>query len=166
MNFLKSYLKKIGLFKEIVAKCGHETEIKGGVSAFGESGTFTIPKNDDGTFDYCLDCIRKMTIRCAWCGKPIFIGQPVTLYTPADENFQIPEHAVIYKENPLRLVGCLRWNCAQTGADRAGFWIPPGKVYRTLSPIEQCLVSAEEEKQEVIIVGDLHDLKEAMPIED
>jgi hypothetical protein len=49
-----------------------------------------------------------MTITCPWCGKPILIGDYVTLYTPSDPNFKIPEGAVVYSENPLQLVGCQR----------------------------------------------------------
>lgn len=104
-------------------KCGHLTEQNGPVSAFGHTTTTQMPRNEYGSVDYCLKCISEMAIKCAWCGNPIFIGDPVTLYTPL-ENFKIPEHAVINNEKPLQLVGCLRWNCADTGADCAGFWLP------------------------------------------
>jgi hypothetical protein len=104
-------------------KCGHHTEQYGSVSAFGHTITIQMSMNEYGSVDYCFDCISKMTIRCAWCGNPIFISDPVTLYTPYDD-FKIPEYAVINNEKPLQLVGCLRRNCADTGADRAGFWLP------------------------------------------
>ena len=62
-------------------------------------------------------------------------------------------------------MGCLRWECAQSGGDRAGFWIPPGKVHRVLSPVEQCLKNIiDEDGDGVVAVGNLHDPKEAMPI--
>ena len=97
--------------KNIIAKCGHKTKIKGKVSAFGESGVVTIPKNEDGTIDFCLKCIEEMTIRCAWCGKPIFVGQPVTLYSPispeecnGEKEFKMPDYAVIYQKKPLQFL--------------------------------------------------------------
>lgn len=104
-------------------KCGHRTKRSGSVSAFGCTINTKMRRNRDGSVDYCLDCIGKMAIQCAWCGDPIFIGDPITLYTPRGE-FKVPEHAVIYNNEPLQLVGCLSLNCAETGADRAGFWLP------------------------------------------
>ena len=98
-----------------------------------------------------------MAIRCAWCGKPIFIGDPVTLYSSAEKNFQIPEYAVRYSENPIKLVGCMRWDCAETGADRCGFWLPPGVVHRVLSPIEQMMATGT-----VVVVADVGDMREAI----
>ncbi|NTW30199.1 MAG: hypothetical protein HGA33_02895 [Candidatus Moranbacteria bacterium] len=97
-----------------------------------------------------------MAIRCAWCGKPIFIGDPVTLYSP-NEGFEIPEYAVRYSEDPLRLVGCLRWDCADSGIDRSGFWMPPGEVMRVMSPIEQVLATGT-----AAIVSDVNDMSEAI----
>jgi len=92
----------------------------------------------NGEVEYCLGCLGKMTILCAWCKEPIFIGEPVTLYTPRDGS--VPNHAKIHDENLLQLVGCLRWNCAESGADRAGFWMPgedgEGKVERVPTPLE------------------------------
>lgn len=123
-------------------RCGHRTKRTGTVSAFGRTITTKMPRNDDGSVDYCLDCIRKLAIQCARCDEPIFIGDPITLSTPCDE-FQIPEHAVVYKRDPLQLVGCLGWNCAETGADRAGFWMPgedgKGCVERMLTAYEAIL---------------------------
>ena len=161
---IKNLFKKRLFSKKVIAKCGHETELKGEIKAFGEDGIITIPKNDDGTVDYCLKCLESMTERCAWCGKPIFIGDPITLYSPMDKKFKIPDYAVIYNKDPLQLVGCLRWECAESGADRAGFWIPPGKVYRVLSPLEQCMGNCENGNDEIVIVSDLHDPNQAIPI--
>lgn len=104
-------------------RCGHDTKRYGHISAFGRISPMLLPRNKRGSVDYCLDCIGKMTIRCAWCDKPIFIGDPVTLYR-AGSDFQVPEHAVVYTEDPLRLVGCLGWKCADIATARAGFWKP------------------------------------------
>lgn len=140
-------------------KCGHETRRQGKLSAFGENCYLKMPVNDSGTVDYCLDCLAKMTIRCAWCGRPIFIGDPVTLYTPVDPEYQPPaKEYAIYSEDPLRLVGCLRIDCGESGIDRSGFWYPPGQVYRVLSPTELCI-----QENNVVIAEDVSDPDKAIP---
>ncbi|MEI6627472.1 MAG: hypothetical protein WCL61_02660 [bacterium] len=111
-----------------------------------------MPLSENGNPNYCLDCIAKMAIRCAWCGEAISIGSPVTLYTPK-EDYKIPEYATRYQNNAKSLVGCLRWNCADSGMDRQGFWMPPGKVKRVPSPLEMALASGDQ----VVIVSDLSD---------
>ncbi len=132
MKFFERIFKR-----SFLAQCGHKTLIRDWVFAFGE-GVMTRVPVIDGKVYYCHKCLQKMAIRCAWCGKTIFIGDAVTLYAPKEE-FEIPEHAVPYEKNSNRLVGCLRWECALSGADRAGFWMPPGKVERMPSPIETAL---------------------------
>lgn len=148
--------------------CGHATKIKGKVSAFGASITTRMPLRNDGTTDYCLKCIAKMAVRCGWCGEPIFIGDPVTLYSPrsvekfnagwkedlpftlvVDEatGLKLPETAVVYQPTEGRkfptIVGCGRTSCADTGADYAGIWLPNtfGKGYaqRIKTPYEHLL---------------------------
>lgn len=79
-----------------------------------------------------------MAIRCAWCGKPIFVGDFITLYSPSEE-FEIPDWAVIYHQEPLQLIGCQRTDCADSGSDYCGCWIPPGKVQRQKSGIEMAI---------------------------
>lgn len=128
---ISSILEKISQHKAL--KCGHKTQQKGEVHAFGQMTVTKMPVNEKGSFDYCLDCIGTMAIRCAWCGKAIFIGDPITLYDqPAD--FVMPEYAVTYGDSPKCLVGCLRHDCADTGSDRAGYWLPnqngEGSVHR------------------------------------
>lgn len=135
-------------------ECGHKTKIEDWVEAFGERTRIKVPVEDGKTL-YCHKCLEKMTVRCAWCGLPIFIGSPVTLYSPRDKEKAMPEHAVLHSEEYNSYVGCLRWNCADTGADRCGFWYPPGKVNRVPSPIEMCLQDMEKGGNGVVIVGDL-----------
>ena len=135
--------------KKIMAECGHETFKTDWVHAFGKKCKTEIPV-ENGKTSYCHKCLSKMAIKCAWCGEVIFIGDPITLYSSVKDNFGIPEHAVVYNKYPLQLVGCLRWDCAETGADRAGFWIPPGKVARVESPFEKCLRTGG-----IVIVEDL-----------
>src|SRR3989338_2816948 len=145
MGLIRSLWSKCFGAKQVTATiCGHQTALKGTVRAFEDSTTTVMPSNDAGSTNYCLDCIGKMAIRCAWCAKPIFVVDPITLYTPqsqkdfgrafaaqqelpfvfdSDLGFNIPAHAVVYQLKPLQLVGCLRWECADSGADRAGFWV-------------------------------------------
>ncbi len=134
--------------------CGHQTKKTGEVKSRDESHIISMPFSENGNLDYCLDCISKMSIRCAWCENLIHIGEPVTLYIPR-EPFNVPEHAVRYDKNESCLVGCLGWNCADTGADRQGFWLPPGKVDRVPSPIE--LLMSDGNEVEAVIIGDYSD---------
>lgn len=142
------------------AKCGHSTMRIGKITVFGETSTLQMPLNDAKGVDWCLECVAKMAIRCAWCGEPIHIGNPVTLYTPEKKDFVMPDHAVVHQKDPLQLVGCLRWDCAETGADRAGFWIPgndgKGTVHRVPSPLELAFASGQG-----VVVGDLGNMQEA-----
>lgn len=136
--------------------CGHRTKKTGKVTSRGESYAISMPLSKNGSPDYCLDCIAKMSIGCAWCERSIHIGDPVTLYMPR-ETFKVPEHAVRYDEDDRFLVGCLGWECAETGADHQGFWMPPGKVARVPSPIETLMLGGDDSK--AVIVGDLSDPK-------
>lgn len=103
----------------------------------------------DSSVDYCLDCIGKMAIRCAWCKEPIFIGDIITLYSPKKKDeFVLPENAVIYDKERMTVVGCCRTTCADTGADYAGSWLPDengkGKVHRRPTMIEQSMANLAE----------------------
>jgi len=130
-----------------LAGCDHHTLGTNLVSAFGEWRETTMPKGEDGTYRYCHACLSKMAIRCTWCAKPIFIGDPVTLYISPDKQ---PAHATRLCDDPTKpefnsFVGCLRWGCASSGADRQGFWFPgedgKGRVERVSSPIELAIQS-------------------------
>lgn len=118
--------------------CKHRTKIKGVITAFGENSTLTMPNPPE----YCLRCIEKMSIRCAWCGKSITIGDGITLYSPK-LGCEIPAHAVKFSDDPQCLVGCLRWNCCISGADINGSWVPPGKVEYSPSPMELALITGK-----------------------
>jgi len=138
--------------------CGHETALRGTVEVFGK--TLTL-KNQDPP-QHCLQCLADMSIRCAWCREPILVGDPITLYTPRP-TYEIPDHAVYYSDNPVQLVGCLRWDCADSGASRAGFWLPSeteagvAVVQRVLSPLEQCMMGGG-----TVIVNDASNVAEAV----
>jgi hypothetical protein len=130
--------------------CKHRTLLSGEIRAQSEGFLMKMPLEENGSPEYCLECIGKMSIRCAWCGEPIFIGDPVTLYKPV-ETFDVPEYAVPYGDSKC-FVGCLRATCAD-GCDRAGFWVPPGEVYRVPTPIEMALHSGKP-----VVVHDLSDI--------
>jgi hypothetical protein len=142
-------------FRPIVTAniCGHSTNTQGKFEAFGKTYAMIMPLAENGRPDYCIDCIGKMSIQCAWCGGSILIGEPITLYIPKDPS-KMPAYAVAYDADPTCFVGCLRWECGITGADRAGFWMPPGRVERVPSPIEMLMSSS---KGSAVIVGDLSD---------
>lgn len=134
--------------------CGHEIKMSGTVIVFGKETSFVL-NNPNST--YCMECYAKMAIRCAWCGGTIMVGDPITLYTPIKQDFQIPDYAIVYEKDPLQLVGCLGWECADSGMDRSGFWIEPGEVQRVASPMEMLLAT-----DDVIICSDLSDISKAV----
>lgn len=146
-------------------RCGHQTASKGLIHAYGESSFVTMHVTGRKTVDYCLDCLEKMTIRCAWCDRPIFIGDEVTLYAPA-EGCIVPEHAVVYQTFPMQLVGCLRWDCARDLKDRAGFWIldpnQKGVAYVLRVPTADEMLREQHNSDLASIVGDASDIAEAL----
>lgn len=128
---------------EIVCGCGHTSKMEKKVHVGDKKETLKIIYRPNRTPPYCLDCVEKMAIICPWCGRPIFIGDYITLYTPTDSNFKIPEGSVVYTKDPLRLVGCQRSDCAETGADYSGIWEAPGKVKIIPSAIERVLITGK-----------------------
>lgn len=148
MNMAKRiWYKFLDLINPIKTVCGHKMARVGNIKFKDKDYEFTY-SGEAGSQPPCWDCVRKAVIQCAWCGEPIFPSNPITLYTPNKEH-EIPEYAVIYKREPLQLVGCLRWKCALTGGDRAGFWSlnedgTSGHVHRVLSPIEQMLLGGSK----------------------
>lgn len=145
---ISSTLKRILGIKIPTTKCGHETKIKDKISAFGETCGLVVPVSN-GKTSYCHSCLSKMTILCAWCQKPIFIGDPITLYSPKDvESFTVLKDFHAYSHEPLVLVGCLSWECGEY-MDRAGFWYPDG-VHRVLSPCELVL-----QNNSAVIINDI-----------
>jgi hypothetical protein len=145
----------------IATRCGHPTEVKGKVTAFDRMTYTKMPVVADEV-EYCLACIGGMAICCAWCGEVIFIGDPVTLYS-AKRGFKSPEYAVRYGRH--QFIGCLSMDCAETGGDRSGFWIPgddgKGRVMRVLSPLEQAMMS-----NDTVMISDIGDMSQAVHIQD
>lgn len=121
---------------------------------FGESGVTRMPLEKNGRPEYCLACVGQMAIKCAWCGKTIRVGYPVTLYMPGPSSV-VPNHAVPYDADPRRYVGCLHAGCAESGADRSGFWMPPGKVERVPTPYEMLMAGGAPPRG--VIVDNVND---------
>ena len=150
-----AFFKRILNIKVTASACGHQTKIKDQITAFGETRGYILLL-ENGQAEYCHDCLRKMAIQCARCGKPIFIGDPITLYTTRGWElkppiFTIPSWAKVYSHEPLRLVGCLRFECESFG-NRNGFWEVPGQVRRVQSPAELAIQSGG-----MVINNDLSD---------
>lgn len=117
-------------------QCGHLTMIRGSFTAFGETFSGRVPVVRGRTM-YCHACLGKMSIRCAWCGRPIVPGHEVTLYLE-QPGVKMPSYAVSYTHEDTgqrAYVGCL--HCAEGGfGDAQGVWLPPGRVERVPSPLE------------------------------
>jgi len=72
----------------------------------------------------CGACMQKMledaAIRCCACGFVILPGDPVAVYMNSREmNAAWKTHP---EDDQKRVIGCLRWNCACTGAAFCGHW--------------------------------------------
>lgn len=146
--------------KSYQCKCGHKAKRKTAVFFDGKfDGVFVLSPKEP---KYCPDCWTKAAIRCAWCGEIITPGSPITLYSPKEEDFKIGEGVVVYNKDPLVLVGCLGWNCADA-MDRSAFWVMPGRVERVMSPLEMIMSQMSQGNMEPVFVHDLGDMSQAIP---
>jgi hypothetical protein len=102
---------------------GKRTKRRGFLRAGEEVRFCTLPLVD-GKVKYTLEEIESMTIRCAWCGCPIFIGDLVTVTAPRDPLFCVPEGAFVQSWDPLTVVGCDRDTCTDTCMEICGQWQP------------------------------------------
>jgi hypothetical protein len=124
--------------------CGHRTQVRGLLQAFGESRSMKLPVSANGTTEYCHTCLQAMTIQCWHCGQPIFVGDPVTLHGLADPKRPMPDYARYYQseagiedERAGRPIGCMREECHDYGIeDRSGFLGMNGRVQRVPTPNE------------------------------
>lgn len=117
--------------RTVMCECGHKNKINCEIN-----GREYKLNKVDGKYVYCADCLEKMGIKCAWCGEPINVDDPITIYSPKDKDYSFPEYAVYYDKEKNQVVGCLRESCCFSGADRSGFWIVPGVVERVPSLYE------------------------------
>lgn len=88
-----------------LAKCGDDVDSDGGEE-----------------IEYCSRCLEKMSIRCAFCGEPIFVGDAVGLYAPSGAS-NLPEFGEPYSLAPLEFIVCQRAGCAEK-AKPVGIWVP------------------------------------------
>lgn len=136
--------------------CGHRTKRAGEITSLGERVLMEMPLEENGNPAHCLDCIASMSIRCACCGGSIHIGEPLKLLHIPPTSGDVSEYAVRYHEGDNQFViGCLRWECADTGGDRQGFWEMPGRVCRIPSVFERMIAS--DGKCGIIVIKDLSD---------
>lgn len=161
--------------RSIKADCGHKARSKGTILVYGQEKKFHLPWRDKSV-EFCLECQAKMMTRCAWCGRGIMVGDPITMYEPLNIMYQAPvgSRAYVFNQEKQELaevdpktnrnifsyVGCLGWNCASTGADRFGFWVAPGRPAKAMSPMEAMLLTGN-----TVIVSDLGDINEALQLE-
>ncbi len=178
-KFQVAFYRRFG--RDYLCECGHTTKWKAALTIDGHEGVFSALSKKP---QWCPECYAKAAIKCAWCQGTILPGEPITLYSslPPNDffvssggigkareqrekgNFVIPDHAVVYRQEPyVQLVGCLRRGCCDTGGDRAGFWVMPGKVKRVMTAIEQMIAQGGEE---AIIINDFGSLDQAIPVVD
>ena len=110
-------------------KCGHRTKFSGNLVAFERSKVSVLPIRQDGTTAHCHRCQAEMTIRCAICGKPIFVGDRIMRYYP-DKNKILPKHARRHSEEPGTYIACSRQTCFDPYSYRMERWVSPGKIYQ------------------------------------
>lgn len=139
-------------FKRTKANCGHKTRLIGKINAYRRTTKVKLEPNKDGDIEYCLKCLGDMTIKCASCENPIFIGEPVKLHSPKDDSFEVPEEAHIHKEDPLTVVVCRRMGCANAEPGHDGFWVPPGKIKDKSNFKKQSRIGAPKAKGGVVPV--------------
>lgn len=118
-------------------KCGHRTYMSGSVMVFGKHVAFRLPVKD-GQTDYCLRCIGKMSIRCAWHGEPIVIGDAVTLRQPIAGRTLV-DTGGCKSDEAGRYLGCLKCGCLRS--DGKGLWVLPGRAQ--ILPVLQEPVTAQ-----------------------
>ena len=127
---------KLKFSRVVPARCGHKSKITDNLNISGKHVGMATLTVINGAVEYCHRCLEKMAIECAWCEGPIIIGEGVTLYSPTDKFYKIPNGAILHNENPLQLVGCLNHSCDPSVSLAENYWMPPGKVFHA----EQALV--------------------------
>ena len=121
---MKKLISKIKYWLRPKCKCGHKPKVmEANIEAYGQKHFVRIKRHNlFRRSPFCLECLKERVIKCPWCGGAIFPGDYVTLYTPKDPQFKIPDGCVVYSSSPLRLVGCQARSCADSGADYCGRW--------------------------------------------
>jgi hypothetical protein len=146
--FVKSYFDD----KKIYAYCcGHMTNAEDFLEYEGERAVLELKIDESGETFYCHKCLQEMTIKCAWCGKPIFVGAPVTLYKAAEnEEKNLPVYAVLFNKEENTYLGCWRKDCCEKKEDIVGQWHPDNKVYMKDTLKEVFIAANKDGIQEII----------------
>lgn len=105
----------------VASVCGHTTKLTAILHAFDDQAEVDLPQNDRQLPMFCASCVVKRSIRCAWCSRAIFVGDPVTLHQTYDD-FPVPLESHVFSTDPLRLVGCMHPDCADKSDPMSGFW--------------------------------------------
>lgn len=125
----ESDLKALGDKKVILARCGHETNLRKikqfGKNLWGEAILQRVVMKN-GDIKYCHKCLKKMAIRCALCEWVITLGDSICLYHPHDN--LMPEGATIYKKKPLQIVTCARVKCGNEFREVNAILLPGDSV--------------------------------------
>lgn len=137
LRFFNWLLGLLGL-KKYLFKCGHWGKLKTHMTIFGKTGCYEIPEGEVGEH-VCVDCFKKMVIRCPWCGGPIFPGDEVTS-GPLPSGINLHRSIVVINRQEMgrRAIGCNNWHCGKNGRVRAGKWVRPGMVEEVIEPLNLC----------------------------
>lgn len=123
--------------RKVVAVCGHKTRPWTMLDSGEESRSLWIPTDVHGRPQCCHACLAKMTIRCVSCGRPIFVGDGVTLSLPlvGRPAGSLPLFAATpYRpegdrpDPDGRYLGCVRPTCLAPGMSALGTWVIPGRL--------------------------------------
>ena len=135
--FLRFLNWLLGFFlrKKYLFKCGHFGRLKTKVTIFGKVGDYVIHTDEVGEH-VCVDCFKKMVIRCPWCSRPIFPGDEVTS-GPLPSGVDLHRSIVVVERQEMghRAIGCNNWHCAKNGRIRVGVWVEPGKLEKIVQPL-------------------------------
>ncbi|OGZ72397.1 MAG: hypothetical protein A2908_03055 [Candidatus Staskawiczbacteria bacterium RIFCSPLOWO2_01_FULL_38_12b] len=103
--------------------CGHSAKFFARIEVDGQY-YFGPLKNKNP--DYCHECLAGMSMRCVLCGKPILIGDSVTLFVAPEAQGDSLMYQYQYKGC---LIGC--WQCVSTSVEIIGRWVTPGEFMLT-----------------------------------
>lgn len=122
MRWLRTWLKEFwySRFGTVALKCGHRTKIAftGRIGDYNVNGGFPV----DWPINYCANCFLKLGIPCAFCGSPIILGSPITLYRLRPGCKPAHQDALCFDGDVY--IGCLNPGCAHSPLAIAGFWVP------------------------------------------
>lgn len=106
--------------------CGHRGPRRFELFVYGDNVRPGIDNHQ------CPDCgieeIKKIVIRCAFCGLPIFPGSGVYSVHPTTPGVSL---AIARFVNPDAVMCCMRWDCCLNPGLFSGHWTEAGfKAYK------------------------------------